>query len=160
MKNKKTKYYVAFLFSIGLLSAYAQESAISSGADLSGAGGSVSFSIGQVCFRTDTGSAGSIAQGVQQPYEIQVSLGVDEHEIGLYTKVYPNPTTDRATIVLPDLSNSTIQVFSSVGELVYVEQLSEGNTITELDLSDKPAGLYFVKVFNENEAHTARLIKQ
>ena len=78
MKNKKTKYYVAFLCSIGMLTLNAQENTVSSGAIATGAGGNVSYSVGQAFYITSTTPSCSISQGVQQPMEIQVILGVEE----------------------------------------------------------------------------------
>ncbi|MCB0409870.1 MAG: hypothetical protein KDD29_06595, partial [Flavobacteriales bacterium] len=51
---------------------FAQENTVSSGGDALGVGGSASYSVGQVVYTTHTGVNGSIAQGVQQPYEISV----------------------------------------------------------------------------------------
>ena len=57
----------ALFFSIEL---QAQEIPIASGAVATGIGGSSSYTVGQVVYTTNTGSNGSVAQGVQQPYEI------------------------------------------------------------------------------------------
>jgi hypothetical protein len=48
----------------------AQESTNASGADVIGSGGSVAYSIGQVVYTTNTGSTGSVAQGVLHAFEI------------------------------------------------------------------------------------------
>jgi hypothetical protein len=42
------------------------------GGEATGSGGSVSYSVGQVVYTTNTGINGSVAQGVQQPYEFQM----------------------------------------------------------------------------------------
>ena len=61
--------FLALLF---LPEAYAQQGIPSSGGNAASAGGSVSFSIGQVFFHAQNAANGSIVQGVQQPYEISV----------------------------------------------------------------------------------------
>jgi hypothetical protein len=71
MKHKKTITSVAFLL-LGLGGLHAQESPTSTGGDATGAGGSSSYSVGQVVYTTATGINGSVAQGVQQAYEISV----------------------------------------------------------------------------------------
>ena len=69
MKNKKTTYYVAFLFSIGMLTTNAQENTVSTGANATGAGGTASYSVGQAFYITSSDPSGSVSQGVQQPIE-------------------------------------------------------------------------------------------
>ena len=76
----------------------AQESANSSGGDASGKGGSVAYSVGQVVYTTNTGSKGTVAQGVQEPYEISIVLGIDNLTINLELTAYPNPTTSYLTL--------------------------------------------------------------
>jgi len=78
MRYKKAKLIAAFLLGIGLTGLQAQESVTASGGNASGAGGTVSYSVGQVVYKTNTGSNGSEAQGVQQPYEISVIIGIEE----------------------------------------------------------------------------------
>lgn len=60
-------YLLVFNFSIF---SQAQESANTAGGDISGSGGSVAYSIGQVVYTTHSGSLGIVAKGVQQSYEI------------------------------------------------------------------------------------------
>lgn len=57
-----------FLF-LGQTGLYAQTSILASGGDNSGSGGSVSYSVGQVFYTTNTGTSGSVEQGVQHPFE-------------------------------------------------------------------------------------------
>ena len=56
----------------------AQEAITTSGGDASGSGGSVSYSVGQILYSTNTGANGSVAHGVQQPFEISVVIGIEE----------------------------------------------------------------------------------
>ena len=90
---------VFFLMSLCLSS---QETVITTGGEATGAGGTASYSIGQVFFTTVTGTNGSIMQGVQQPYEISITLGEGETTVNLEISVYPNPTTDRLTLKTND----------------------------------------------------------
>jgi hypothetical protein len=55
----------------------------------SGAGGSVSYSVGQGLY-TNTGSTGSLVQGVQQAFEI-ITLSNPELVVTLFAVAYPNP---------------------------------------------------------------------
>ena len=81
MKRKKVKLSVLFL---GLgLTAQAQQATTATGGNASGSGGTVAYSVGQIFYTTNTGTTGSEAQGVQQPYEISIVLGIDNHSINL-----------------------------------------------------------------------------
>lgn len=72
---------------------HAQETPIASGGDATGSGGTVSYAVGQIVYATDTATTGSVAKGVQQPFEISVVTGINELGITLGVSVYPNPTT-------------------------------------------------------------------
>ena len=91
MKNKIMS--VALLF-FGLGGLHAQESVNGSGGEATGTGGTASYSLGQVVYTTNTGTNGSVVQGVQQPYEISTTLGINETSINLELSVYPNPTNN------------------------------------------------------------------
>ncbi|MEO6684342.1 MAG: T9SS type A sorting domain-containing protein [Dyadobacter sp.] len=73
MKTKSTiPRHSFFAFSLFLLlticfqSSYAQKASVSSGGDATGSGGSVSYSIGQVFYNTNSAAGGVVRQGVQQ----------------------------------------------------------------------------------------------
>jgi hypothetical protein len=84
---------LTFAFSLSTVSA--QTSVNATGGDASGSGGSASYSVGQVAYQTHTGTSGSVAEGVQQPYEISVVTSIEEaNDIKLSITAYPNPTTD------------------------------------------------------------------
>ena len=72
----------------------AQNSTTISGGEASGSGGASSYTVGQVVYTTDTGTNGSVAQGIQQPHEIYTTAGMKETEINFELTAYPNPTTD------------------------------------------------------------------
>ena len=76
-KSKPLALLVAGLLCAGLTQA--QESVNSTGGNATGSGGTVSYTIGQVGYTTNTGSNGSVAQGVQQAYEI-LTVGINENE--------------------------------------------------------------------------------
>ena len=80
----------------------AQSAVVSVGGDAQSNGGSVSYTVGQVAVQTVANSNGSVsvAEGVQQPYEI-MTVGVDDYpQIVLDAVVYPNPTDNIAQLRL------------------------------------------------------------
>jgi hypothetical protein len=93
---KKLAFLIVILFlGFSITGLHAQESVNTAGGNASGSGGSVSYSVGQIVYTTNTGDNGTVAQGVQQAYEISAVTGIEEaNNISLIVSAYPNPTTD------------------------------------------------------------------
>lgn len=76
--------------------------------------------------------------------------------------VFPNPTSEKLYIDFPDLSYTetyTLRVYNSFGQNVYYSHLPVRSYNTEIDVSNWPAGIYFVHISNGSEKHfNARLI--
>ena len=161
MKNKKTKYYVAFLCSIGMLMTNAQENTVSSGGNAIGAGGTVSYTVGQAFYITSSDPSGSVSQGVQQPIEIQVVLGIEEHEINLYAKVYPNPTTNLVNLSIgnTDSSGLSYQLFDYSGRVLTNGKIENENT--SIPMSIYPQATYLLSVTKDNKIiKTFKILKK
>ena len=161
MRYKKAKLIAAFLLGIGLTGLQAQESVTASGGNASGAGGTVSYSVGQVVYKTNTGSNGSEAQGVQQPYEISVIIGIEEAKyITLQCSVYPNPTNDFLVLKVENFNFSTInfQLYDINGKIL-MNNKPEGS-VTNIAMSNLVPAIYFLKVFQgDKEIKTFKVIK-
>ncbi|MBL7138786.1 MAG: T9SS type A sorting domain-containing protein [Bacteroidales bacterium] len=159
MKNKKAKLCALLLLGFGLISAQAQETPTASGGDASSSGGSVSYSVGQVIYTTNIGTTGSVAQGVQQPYEIY-SIGIEETEGQILLTVYPNPTTDFLILKVENYDNENLfyQLYDISGKLLENEKL--GGNETSIDMSNFLPATYFLKVIDNNkEIKTFKIIK-
>lgn len=130
---------------------FAQTGPVAAGGDASGAGGNVSYSIGQTDYIYATGSGGSANQGLQQPYEIFVSTGVDEKNISLDFKVYPNPTADNLTLKVTnrDTKNLKYTLYGIDGKLIYEEVISQ--ELTAIPTGELAQGLYIVSVYDNNK---------
>ncbi len=95
MKYKSLLLAPVFLLVTGITELQAQETIPASGGDANGVGGSVSYTVGQLVYTSITGTENSMEQGVQQPYEISVIIGIDEGNVDyIEFNVYPNPVTD------------------------------------------------------------------
>lgn len=155
------KYLLVFLFVLGLTRLQAQEAKIATGGNASGSGGSVSYSIGQMVYTTNTGTNGSVAQGVQQPFEISVVTGLDEVEgISLRCSVYPNPTTDYLVLKVEnfDKENLSYQLIDINGKPLENKNIT-GNE-TNIIMSDLVPATYFLKVtLNNKEVKTFKIVK-
>lgn len=161
MTHKKLKLSALLLLGIGLTGLHAQENTNTTGGNASGAGGSVSYSLGQVMYQTHTGANGSVAQGLQQPYEISVVTAIEEAKgINLSVLAYPNPTTDYLTLEIEDFefSNVYFRLYDISGKLVQSEKILDNQT--SIVMSNLVPATYFIKVVQGNkEVKTFKIIK-
>ena len=147
----KNKSRPIALLAAGLLwagFAQAQESTNASGGDATGTGGTASYSVGQVVYTTNTGSTGSVAQGVQHAYEI-FTVGIKETELNISLTAFPNPTTENLTLQISDYNNEQLsyQLFDMQGK-----QLSNGQITaqqTQINMNSLPTATYYVNVVNQ-----------
>ena len=146
------KHKHLILFAIGLLwagFANAQQSVNCTGGNATGSGGSVSYSVGQIEYTSHTGSAGSVSQGVQQPYEI-ITVGEQQSELQISLVAFPNPTADVLTLQISDFKdeNLSFQLFDVQGKL-----LNDGKIVgtqTNLNTLNLNPATYYLNVLNQN----------
>lgn len=159
MKNNK-KTVALLLLGFGITTAQAQQATTATGGNASGSGGTVAYSVGQVVYTTNTSSNGSVAQGVQQPYEISILSGIEDHQISLNMQAYPNPTTDYLTLKVDNFQLSTLsfRLYDITGKLIENKKIT--STIETICLENLPSAAYFLKVVNNNkEVKTFKIIK-
>jgi hypothetical protein len=151
-----------FLTGVSLLFSMiqAQETISVSGGNSSGNGGSVSYTVGQVSYITQSSSTGSVTPGVQQPYEISVVSSTDDPMKENIWCVYPNPTTGNLIIMIdnenPDGFN--FQLYNSNGQVLISDKILGKQT--NLNLENYPSAIYLLKVYQSNiEIITFKIIK-
>ena len=149
MITKKNALSVFFL--LGITIAQAQDATIASGGDASGGGGSSSYSVGQVVYTTNTAANGSSAQGVQQPYEISVTVGIENPGINLSATAYPNPTSDFLTLNIPTANNNSLvyNLYDINGKLIETKSISAVETTIHINSLAK--AIYFLKIIENNK---------
>lgn len=80
----------------------------------------------------------------------------------LNINIYPNPNNGKFTIetISQSRENINIQVFNTIGKLVYSENNVEviGRMNKEINLNDMPRGIYFVRLINENVNIVRRIV--
>ncbi len=145
----------ATIFTFSLLafgcSLGAQTSLNTSGGVALSSSGTVAYSLGQAFQDTPSNGLVSVSQGVQQPYEITQTLGIDISEISLNVKVFPNPTQDflNLRVDFSDYSKYTYSIYDSSDKLILAGKVSSRDTV--LRVSSYPAGLYYVKVIKSGK---------
>ncbi len=162
----KKQILLTYIMLLGIASVQAQTSANSSGGETSGSGGTLSYSVGQVVYQANTGTNGSVAEGVQQSYEISVITAVEEAKgINLSVSAYPNPTTDYLTLEIKefDFSNLHFKLYNLNGKILQGGKIT-GNQ-TNIIMSNLVPATYFVKVVKTSlnlsqEVKSFKIIKQ
>jgi hypothetical protein len=157
--NKLTRW-LALLAGLSLQSLYAQELPVSSGGEATGTGGSLSYSVGQVVYSTYTGSNGSVAQGVQQPYEISTTGINNPTGISLEMVVYPNPTTSGVYLKVnePLLAPVDFVVYDAQGKQLLYETTVQA--ITPVPMEHLAPAIYFLHVIYQGQTLTTfKIIK-
>tara|TARA_B100000809_G_scaffold248451_1_gene278576 strand:- start:1674 stop:2123 length:450 start_codon:yes stop_codon:yes gene_type:complete len=143
----------------GYVNIHAQENVTSAGEESSGAGGTVSYSLGQINYTTNTGSNGSVSQGVQQTYNVIVTDVLDETYINLELSIFPNPTTDFLTLSADgNIDNVNYQLVGLQGKIIKSEKITSNNI--SIDMENLANSTYFLTVTdNENTVKTFKIIK-
>ena len=146
------------------MSVRAQTTISTAGGNASGSGGTVSYTVGQVAYSTQTTTSGTITQGVQQPFEIFVATALEQaKDISLQLQVFPNPVNDylklsvvpTATISIQSLS---YQLYDVNGKLVQNNNVESNET--NIMMSGFTSGTYLLKVNQGNTSFkTFKIIK-
>ena len=161
MQHKRLRLSAVLLFVIGMTGLQAQNTIPATGGNATGAGGTSSYTVGQVVYITNTGTNGSSAQGVQQPYEISVVSGNEEaQDISLEIMVYPNPTTDFIQLKIEnyEVLNLRYQLYDINGSLIK-DNIIDGSE-TSIVISSLMPATYFLKVTdNMKVVKTFKIIK-
>ena len=162
MKHKRLKLSALLFLGLGLTGLQAQTSVNATGGNASGIGGSASYSVGQLAYTTNTGTNGSVSEGVQQAFEISVVTGIEEaKDIFLNVSAYPNPTTDYLELKVENLQLSELsyKLYDISGKVYQNKEI--GNSITKIEMQNLPQGIYFIKVIDtkNKEFKTFKIIK-
>jgi hypothetical protein len=158
MKINKILFSGLLFFGIQI---YAQDAIVSSGGNSVGSNGNLSYSVGQVVYTTNFGSNASISQGVQQPFEIQTLLGVENFNIDLQLSVYPNPTANWLTLDIKNISRDNLQyqLFDLNGKLIISDSIK--SQITTFQLESYPTSIYLLEILENNKKiKTYKIIKK
>lgn len=152
MRQKQLKLSVVLLLGLGLTGLQAQENFNVTGATASGIGGSVCYSVGQLEYLTHTGQTGSVAEGVQQPFEISIVTAIEKiFADNLSVLAYPIPSSDFLLLRANDLDGSDLsyQLYDINGNLLKSNEITGNKTI--INMSILIPATYFIKVIRNNK---------
>lgn len=161
MFKNKSKLFTLVLGLLWNASITAQESIVISGGNANGSSGSVSYSIVNFSPITNTGSGGSMSQGVQHAYEIY-TLGIKETLFDISLHVFPNPTAENIFLLIKNYKGEKFyyQLYNVLGNLI-----EEGNVISQQTIIQTSAlnpSTYFILLLNKEKQkiQTYKIIKK
>jgi hypothetical protein len=150
---------IALTFFVAQFS-YEQANTVSTGGNATGSTGSVSYTVGQIDYISSSAATGNSNQGVQQPYEILSSNGLNDESDEISLSVGPNPTIDNLTLTFKSDETATyrFELFDENGkELLAKANLKKVETI---DMSHYSVGIYQLKISASNHSQKSfKIIK-
>ena len=156
---KKTFFLACVLLATQLVCA--QEAIPVSAGEASGSGGSVSYTVGQVFYTTNTAATGSVSQGVQHPFDFQTLSNPELTTVKVTAVTYPNPTSDYVILKISDsaLDNLSYKLFDVTGKAISNGDITNGDT--QISMQQFTIGIYILKVNRHNqELKTIKIIKK
>lgn len=116
------------------------------------------FRVRSLCLDAGTSSAFS------PPSFFTTPLRTGDMEIPVSVSVYPNPSEGIFNLVIEGNQNDEIEILISgiTGQIVYTEEivLQSTNETLSVNAGNLPAGIYHVKVQNQNSISTTQIIIQ
>jgi hypothetical protein len=155
---RKSVTFLIALFSVAFMQA--QQGAVASGGFATGAGGSFSYSVGQVFYTTNTEATGSVSQGMQQAFEIISLSNQSPTKSDIVVNVFPNPTSDQIILSLSNMDRASFSymLFDLNGKAISNAVLL--NSSTPVAMQSLSKGIYILKVNqNNSEFKTFKIIK-
>lgn len=153
----KLKIFEITFFLFGFLG-IAQETISSSGGTIKLIDGSLSYTVGQVFYNYQSSSNAFYIEGVQQPFEISETLGIEK---SIEIKVYPNPTLNGITLNIEnyEITNLSYLIFDLNGRFILKSKIISNETYIAFE--NFAATTYLLKIMNLNqELITFKIIKK
>jgi hypothetical protein len=131
--------------------------------------GSIGAQDGQIILYTGKGQAnvgvftGSLTAALTFQGTIQYSCATSvEEELNTGTfSVFPNPSNGILTLVTSDKGQGAegiIEIYNSIGEKVTQCVILSGAKNLSIDLSSQPKGIYFVRLVNEGQVFSQKIV--
>jgi hypothetical protein len=153
-------YVVSFIMLCVALTINSQEAIPSSGGEGKGISGTVSYSVGQLVYTTNSSSNGKLKQGVQQGIELFALNNIDLTAINLTAITYPNPTTNKVILALKDsdLTNLSYTLYDLNRKDLISGVVNHAHT--PIPMETFQSGVYILKVNQNNkELKSFKIIK-
>ena len=137
---------------------FSQNAISSTGGHFKTAGGSTSFTVGQVAYVLKKGTGSYLNEGVQQVYT-KKTTPIEELVYLKEVQLYPNPTQETMTLILSSMED--VQVRYTIMDYLGKE-IRNGNILSEksdISLRDLPSGNYYISLKSKKEIRIFKIVK-
>ncbi|MFZ4455790.1 MAG: T9SS type A sorting domain-containing protein [Bacteroidales bacterium] len=138
-----------------------QTSAIASGGVANGSNGSISYTVGQPCYKSDVGENGAIEEGIQQSYEIPLVTEIKEKEVNATVTVLLIARDNRLIISINkiEFSDLSFLIYNTNGKILHKGRITTKETT--ISISNYPSAPYFINVLDRNKRiNTIKIVKK
>ena len=87
------------------------------------------------------------------------SVDIQENTDGRFN-VFPNPVQNSFKLTGQGLSQYSIQLVDITGRLMNADMISQSDAVIEFDLSTISAGVYILRISDQKEFYTTKIVKQ
>jgi hypothetical protein len=131
---------------------YSQEAIPVSVGEVTGFGGSGSYTVGQVFYTSHTATTGLVLQGVQQLFELQTLRNPALTAVNLSVFPYPNPAKDFIVLEITDrgINDLRYTLFEVNGRDIVSKAITASST--QIQMKYLAVGAYVLKVIQKNKA--------
>jgi hypothetical protein len=106
----------------------------------------------------DANSCGPITSN---DLEVGFTNSIGDFIIPDFIKIYPNPTSNRFYLELDYNEDLSVEILNLGGEIILNKDLEpEGFIKMEFDLTDKPKGIYLVRIYNTQISYKTKILLQ
>lgn len=163
---KKTIYVLLFtlaVYSFGNAQSLSPVVVASSGATITGASNTLSFTAGEAVVGTITNGP-TLGQGFWLGAIEGVVLSNEDFSYEVEATVYPNPVTDYLSINFKDMQGEKFEVslYDTNGKQVYQNKLVPGSETEIINFYQFSSGMYLLSIEqpSTNKSKTFKIIKQ
>lgn len=155
---------LGFVMMLMSATAFSQAEIVSCGGDMPGAGGSISYSVGQTFYNV-YGSNITISEGVQQTYIISdYEYGIDGNMYAdIELSAFPNPADDYLILsvggdAIGENAELEYSVFDSEGRLVIQNKIGVGDN--QINVQKLVSAAYYLSIsLDGNKIKTFKVVK-
>ena len=87
-------------------------------------------------------------------------VGINDNEQNAKFIIYPNPANNELQITNYELRDGIIEIYDVYGKKISSHHLIASSSHHKIDISSLSSGVYFLRLFNEQNSYMQRFIKQ
>ncbi|MBI5538872.1 MAG: T9SS type A sorting domain-containing protein [Bacteroidia bacterium] len=92
-------------------------------------------------------------------FKYDIVIGIDDNQLESEINTFPNPNNG-LFIVKKEVENTIdkIEIYNILGEKIYFSNIMQNNAV-EINITNSPNGIYFVKIYEKERFHIEKILK-